>query len=78
MKKNQIRKIESFVNLVLFVSYDNGGKIEILTDLKTLLLLLDPAPQALLALQILLDYPDPFLHPPKKRYLDMYSQLFYS
>ena len=73
MKKNQIRKIESFVNLVLFVSYDNGGKIEILTDLKTLLLLLDPAPQALLALQILLDYPDPFLHPPTKRDLDMYT-----
>ena len=49
------------------------GKIEILTDLKTLLLLLDPAPQALLALQILLDYPDPFLHPPTKRDLDMHT-----
>ena len=43
------------------------------TNLKTLLLLLDPAPQALLALQILLDYPDPFLHPPTKRDLDMYT-----
>ena len=49
------------------------GKIRISTNLKTLLLLLDPAPQALLALQILLDYPDPFLHPPTKRDLDMYT-----